>query len=40
MREHGEWSRAMAAQGVRADLRLRFVGLVGRQSLTALLAGG
>ena len=28
------------AQGVRTDLRLTFVGLVGRQGLTALLAGG
>jgi hypothetical protein len=39
-REHGEWSRAMAAHGVRTDLRLTFVGLVGRQGLTASLAGG
>ena len=38
------WSRRgggfAVAQGVRTDLRLTFVGLVGRQGLTALLAGG
>jgi len=39
-REHGERSRAIAVQGVRTDLRLTFVGLVGRQGVTALLDGG